>query len=187
MFILAKKLIVAVLLLATTPVYAESVVRTSKIQRETVSKTLSANNTTASVGLFRVTGSVYIHRLYGVVTTVLGSNNTAAHWRMEDGTNTPAISVATGTTLSSAPVGSVISRTGLVATALTLNDASQVRVLDAASAGNDGMSPFIITQKAATNSDIVFRYTTTNTPTSGVIQFFVEWEPLTAGSGVVGI
>ena len=81
--------------------------------RNTVSKTTNANNTTVSVPLFRITGSIYVKRLYGVVTTVLGPNHTAAHWRLEDGTNTPAVTLATGTTLSSANVGSIIQKKGV--------------------------------------------------------------------------
>jgi len=88
--------------------------------------TTNASNTTASVTCFTVTGSIYVHRLYGVVTTVLSSNHTAAHWRLEDGTNTPAVTLATGTTLSAATVGSVISKNGLAAAALTLSQSDQV-------------------------------------------------------------
>jgi hypothetical protein len=151
------------------------------------SKTMNANNTTVSVPLFRVVGSIYVRRIYGIVTTVLGSNHTAAHWRMEDGTNTPAITLATGTTLSSANVGSKIAKQGLAAAALILAQADQVRVNEHATSGMDPECPFDIIQKNGANSDVNYRYTTTNTPTSGVIQFFMDWEPLSADASVTNL
>ena len=161
--------------------------RKSRSSIETVSKTLVANNTTVSVGLFRVTGCVKIKKLWGIVTTVLGSNHTAAHWRLEDGTNTPEITLATGTTLSSFVAGSQIQKKGLAGAAIVANQADQVRISEHATSGMDSDTPFDVVQKAATNSDIVYRYTTTNAPTTGAIQFFCEWEPKSAGANVVGI
>lgn len=158
--------------------------RFNPLFRNTVSKTTNANNTTVSVPLFRITGSIHVRRLYGVVTTVLGSNHTAAHWRLEDGTNTPAVTLATGTTLSSANVGSIIQKKGLAAAALVLSQSDQVRISEHATSGMDPDTPFSVVQKNGANSDLVYRYTTTNTPTSGVIQFFLDWEPLSADAAV---
>lgn len=151
------------------------------------SKTLSANNTTVSVPLWTITGSILIWKLYGVVTTVLGSNHTAAHWRLEDGTNTPAITLATGTTLSSANVGSIISKIGLASAALTLLQSDQTRVGEAATAGNPTYCPAVLVSKNGATTQINYRYTTTNTPTSGVIQFFLEYEPLSADGTVTAV
>ncbi len=180
-------LLAACILFPSLSIASTSVVRSSRRQVDTKSISTNANNTTVSVGLFRVTGSVYVYKLYGVVTTVLSSNQTAAHWRLEDGTNTPAVSLAAGTTVSSATVGALISRTGLAATALSLSNGDQARVLDANSAGNDGLSSFMIIQKNGTNSDLVYRYSTTNAPATGAIQFFMEWEPLSAGATVTAL
>jgi hypothetical protein len=163
---------------------AAPITRSSRVQVETTTKTLSANNTTASVNLFKITGDVLIHKLYGVVTTTIGSNHTAAHWRLEDGTNTPAITAATGTAISSAGVGSMLIKEALAATALTLDNSSATVIEESATLGAD-LAPFEVVQKLATNTFIVYRYTTTNTPTTGAIQFFCEWEPLSAGSSVV--
>lgn len=149
-----------------------------------VSITTNASNTTASVTCWTITGSIYVHRLYGVVTTVLSSNHTAAHWRLEDGTNTPAVTLATGTTLSSATVGSVISKGGLAAAALTLTQADQARVFESATAGVVPFSPFVCLAKNGATTTLVYRYTTTNTPATGAIQMFMEWEPLSADGAV---
>lgn len=152
----------------------------SRTLKQSVSKTLSANNTTASVPLWRVTGNVLVTRLYGVVTTALGSNHTAAYWRLNDQTAQVDITLNTGTTLSSATAGSIIMCTGLAATALTLKSSAAGAVQHATTAGNGVFSPVEVTKKSGANTDIEYTYTTTNTPTSGVIQFFIEYIPLSA-------
>lgn len=152
--------------------------------RSSVSSTLSASNTTASNTLWTVTGDIYVSRIYGVVTTALSSNVTAAHWRMNDGTNTPAITLATGTTLSSAGVGALIQKKGLVAAALVLSNSDQVRVSEHATSGLDPDTGFTIVSKNGATNTIEFRYTTTNTPASGVIQFFLEWVPVSASGSI---
>lgn len=156
---------------------------------ETKSQTLSGNNTTVATPIFRVTGSVRITKLYAVVETALGSNVTAAHWRTNDQTATLPISAAAGTTLSSFAVGSVLTRKSLVSVALTGDNASAAKVIDpVAATAPDVFMPFNVVQKTgAVQTDIEFVYTTTNTPTSGVIKHYVEFEPLTADSDLVAV
>lgn len=151
-------------------------------------QSLIVSNTTGSNLLFGITGSIEVRALYGVVTTVLSSNITAAFYRLNDQTAQPAISLATGTTLSSAAVGSVISRGRLAATALTFIDAAAARITEASAVNLMYFSPFILTQKTggvATN--IEFRYTTTNTPATGVIDFYLRWIPLSKDANVTNL
>lgn len=157
--------------------------QTSKIQ------TLSGNNTTVSTPLFRVTGTVNVDSLFGIVTTVLGSNVTAAFWRFNDQTAQVAISLATGTALSAAPVGSLLIRRSVVSVALVLSTAAAGAVTDpVAATAPDVFMPFVLTQKTGgINSDVEFTYTTTNTPTSGVIQHFIEWRPMSADGNLVAL
>lgn len=143
--------------------------------RQVVSITLDASNTTKSHVLWTVTGAVEIYKLGGIVTTALGSNVTAAHWRIDDQTAQPVITAAAGTTLSSVAAGSVILKTGLAAAALTLIDNSAGRVNHGAAIADNMHCPFIVTKKTGATTTIDFRYTTTETPTSGVIQFYVEY------------
>lgn len=149
--------------------------------------TLSANNTTANVALFTITGSVRVHSLQGVVTTVIGSNHTAAYWRLNDQTAQPAISLATGTTVSSAAVGSLLLRNSVAAVALTLDNASAGRVRDpVAATAPDVAMPFDVVQKTAgVLTQIEYVYTTTNTPTSGAIKFTANWLPLSDDGALV--
>jgi hypothetical protein len=154
-------------------------VQNSKVQ------TLTGNNTTVATPLFGVTGSVYFFGIWGVVTTVLGANNTAAFYRLNDQTAQPAITLATGTALSAASVGSVIVKTGLAAAAVTLINSSAGRVNEPTTLETQLFSPFSVVQKTAgVATNIEFSYTTTDTPTSGVIQHFVGWTPLSADGNV---
>lgn len=148
--------------------------------------TLSASNTTAAVPIFNVVGDVQILALYGVVTTALGSNITAAHWRTNDQTAQVAISLATGTTLSSFTAGSLLTRRSLMSVALVGTNANAAAVVDPVGATAPGLfMPFAIVQKTGNvTTDIEFVYTTTNTPTSGAIQFFIGWVPLSANASV---
>ena len=155
-----------------------------KFNKASKTQTLSGNNATVATPLFRITGTVQVTQLYAVVTTVLGSNVTAAHWRSNDQTATLPISAAAGTTLSSLPVGSVLTRHSLVSVALKADSSAAAKVIDPVAATAPAVHmPFCVVQKTAgVNTDIEFVYTTTNTPTSGVIQHFVEWQPLSEGS-----
>ena len=152
-----------------------------------VSKTLTASNETAAVPLFRLTGSVEVRQLYGVVTTVLGANHTAAYFRLNDQTAQSDITLNTGTTMSSAAVGSLFVKKGLAAAAFTLLTSAQERVSEPTTLETPYFSPFVIVKKPAANTDIEYVYTTTTEPTTGAIQFFVRWLPLSAGSGLVSV
>jgi hypothetical protein len=149
---------------------------------ETKSITLSGSNATVATPIFRVTGTVKVTGLYGVVTTALGSNITAAHWRTNDQTATLPISAAAGTTLSSFAAGSTLTRKSLVSVALTGDNASAAKVIDpVAATAPDVPMPFVVVQKTGgVNTDIEFVYTTTNTPTSGAITFYCTFEPVTS-------
>lgn len=153
------------------------------------SQTLVGNNTSGiAVPIFTITGTVLVNALYGVVTTALGANNTAAYWRLNDGTVQSNITVNTGTTLSAATAGSTIVKNGLAAAALTLISASQERVSEPTTLETLYFSPFVAQQKTggvATN--IEFVYSTTDTPTSGAVTFFAGWVPLSAGANLVAL
>ncbi len=92
------------------------------------SKTLVGTAAATVVPIFHVTGTVQVLGLWGVVTTVLGVNNTAAYWRLNDQTNQSSITLSTGTALSAAPVGSIIVKKDVASAALTLLSSSQERV-----------------------------------------------------------
>lgn len=149
------------------------------------SKTLTGNNTTVAVPIFHVTGAVQVLALWGTVTTVLGANNTAAYWRLNDQTNQSDITLNTGTVLSALSVGSVFVKKGLAAAALLALSASQERVSEPTTLETMFFSPFVAVQKTGgVTTDIEFVYTTTDTPTSGVINFYVQYLPIGSGSKI---
>lgn len=148
-------------------------------------QTLTGNNTTVATPIFRITGSVEVRALYAVVTTDLGANNTVAFWRLNDQTAQPAITLATGTTISAIKAGSVLTKAGLAAAALVKVDNAAGRVNEPTTLETAYFSPFTITKKTGANTDIEFVYSTTDTPTSGVLQHFLRWIPLSADAAVV--
>lgn len=149
------------------------------------SQTLSGSNATVATPLFRITGSIEVRAIWGVITTDLGANNTAAFYRANDQTAQPAITLATGTTLSAKKAGSVIAKTGLAGAAVVLLDNAAGVVSEPSVINQPFFTPFVITKKTAANTDIEFVYTTTDTPTSGVIQHFIRWLPISADANVV--
>ena len=149
--------------------------------------TTSANNTTAAVPLFTVTGSVRVIGLYGIVTTTLGSNQTAAYLRLNDQTAQVNISLNTGTTVSSMGVGSILTRKSVATVAITADNSTAAKVVDpvAATAANVFM-PFVVVQKVGgVLTQIEWVYSTTNAPTTGAITFYAYFQPLTADSTLV--
>lgn len=147
-------------------------------------QTLSASGATAAVPIFGVTGSIEVRGLWGVVTTVLG-NNTAAYWRLNDQTAQVNITLNTGTTLSSAAAGSTIVKNGLAAAALVLLNNSAGRVSEPTTLETTYFSPFVVMKKTGAVTNIEFVYTTSDTPTSGAIRFFLRWLPLSTDAAVV--
>jgi|SRR5882757_3900640 len=148
------------------------------------SQTLSGSNTTVSTALFGITGTVMVTGLYGIVTTDLGANNTAAYWRLNDQTAQVNITLNTGTTLSAIKAGSTIVKKGLAAAALILLDNSAGRVSEPTTLETTYFSPFVVMKKTAAATNIEFTYTTTDTPTSGVLQHFLIWMPISADAAV---
>lgn len=148
-------------------------------------QTLSGNNTTVATPLFTITGTVQLTMIYGVITTALGSNVTAAYWRLNDQTAQVDITLASGTTISSYAVGSNIKKGSSAASALNANNSSAGRVSDASTTN---FAPTVLIQKTGgVLTQIEFVYSTTNTPTSGVIRHIVEWQPLSTGATLVAV
>ena len=152
----------------------------ARVRHAKTSMTLNVANTTGSIATFTITGTVLVQGFWGIVTTVLSSNITAAHIRTNDSSATVDVSLNTGVTLSSLAVGSLISRNALVSGALASLSASQTRFADPGAAAQPYLIPFVLMQKPATTTTLDFRYTTTNNPSSGVILWNALWIPLSA-------
>ncbi len=146
-----------------------------------VTKHLTASGATAVVPLFKITGAVRIKGLWGIVKTALGASVTAAYFRLNDQAAQLDITLNTGTTLSAAPIGTLIVKDKLAAVAVTKKSAATGALLEPAAEGTPITSEFAFIPKtpaANVDTDIEFVYTTADTPTSGVIEFTVEYERL---------
>lgn len=94
--------------------------------------------------------------------------------------------------MSGEVVGTVITRNDVAAGAnvATVVNAGAGRINDtlAAAPGYSVVQiPFLANKKAGANTDIEYVYATTDAPHSGVIQFFVEYKPITADGALVAV
>ena len=136
--------------------------------------------------LFTITGSVLINALYGVVATDLGSNHTAAAFRLNDQGTQVYLTAVGGTTLSSIKAGSMIIKDKLVAVAVTKIDNANGAVNESATAGIPIFSPVIVTKKTAALTQIEYCYTTNNT-SLGAMTVYCGFIPLTSDSNLVAV
>ena len=151
------------------------------------SQTLTGSNATVNTPIFRVTGSVEIRGLWAVVTTAIGVNHTAASWRLNDQTAQVYITAVGGTTLSGIAAGSMIVKKGVVATALTKLDNAAGAISEPTTLETTYFSPFVMVKKTGANTDIEYSYATTDTPTTGALQHFVRFLPLSADGTITAI
>lgn len=164
------------------------VTTTDSLQTRTLinSKTFTGSNATVVTPIFRVTGSVEVIGLWGVVTTDIGVNHTASAFRLNDQTAQLDITLNTGSTLSSVKAGSAIVKKGLAASAVALQNNSVGRVSEPTAAETMYFSPFLMLQKTGgVNTDIEYVYATTDTPTTGAMQFFVRWRQISNDGNIV--
>lgn len=161
------------------PVYGDSPFKTVK------EHTFVGSNATVVVPIFTLTGSVMISRIWGEITTDLGSNHTAASFRINDQTAQVYLTAVGGVTLSSKKAGCIVAKTGLVAAAAVLIDNAAGAIAEPTTLQTGIFTPVIVTKKTAATTQIEYRYATTNTPTTGAMKFYVAWYPLSADGKLV--
>lgn len=149
--------------------------------------TFTGDSETVATPIFSVTGAVQVLGIYGVVTTDLGANHTAAAWRLNDQTAQVNITLNTGVDISAAKAGSVIVKKGLAAAAATYLNNSAGRVSEPTTLETMYFSPFVAVKKTGAATNIEYVYATTDSPTSGAMQFFVLWYPVSADGRVTPI
>jgi len=167
---------------------AGNVIVMSTVRTTKTTKTLTANNTTAHVALFQVSGVIRMVKLYGVVTTTLGANHTAAQFTIYDQTTRNPLTAASGApTASGYTPGSTVGALGLPSSAAIFESAAAA-FSGASSANQMVFQELIVGAKTGVVvSQIEYTYATTDTPTSGAIQFFIQWEPLSVGATVTAL
>lgn len=149
--------------------------------------TLVGSNNTYNIPLFTLTGSVQINALWSVVTTVIGVNHTAATWRINDQTTPIYLAVVAGVTLSGLAAGTMLIKKGLVGTAPTLISNAVSVVTEAAAVATNIFTPVIITAKTGVLTQLEYHYATTDTPTTGAIETFAAYVPLTEDATLLSV
>lgn len=150
------------------------------VQLAKKTQAVSLNNTTGSYALWTVTGAIFTLGLWGEVTVALSSNHTSAGFRLVEDAGVSNLT-SINATLSSAPIGSIIGANGNSVSPISL-------VLDQARVSSPGTPTYLNlcnTITGQTTSTIEYRYTTTNTPSSGTFDFYLFWTPATSGASVV--
>jgi len=146
--------------------------------------TFTGSGTTVATPIFTVVGTVELLKIWGIVKVVFGANHTDAHLRINDQSNTDQVlSKTTTLDLNDISVGASIIKNGLAAAVLVYKTADVGTVLEPAVANEKSFTPVIIQQiTAGVQTDIEYVYTTSDTPTSGSMQFFAGYLPLSEGA-----
>lgn len=143
--------------------------------------TLSANNTSASVNVFQVTGTCEVMSLHGEVKVATTFTNcTSVYFDLWDGTTSVPITKTTGCALSGFGVGSFFIKDTDVASALSTLQNNQCRIKEAATGAKVDANLFIV-QKISTNTYIRFNYTTTDAPINAQIKVDCGWADIDNG------
>ena len=150
------------------------------------SVTFTGDDATVATPIFTITGAVQVLKLGGIVTTVFGANHTDAHFRVNDQTATDQIiTKATTLDLSGISPGAVIFKSGLITAVATYKSSDAASVYEPTTLQTGTFTPFIIVQKTGgIQTDIEYVYTTTDDPTSGVMDFYVGYLPLSEDSSI---
>ena len=149
----------------------------------TNSKTFASTGT-QNISIWRILGTIEVRGIWGVVTTVIGVNHTAASFRLNDQTAQIYITAIGGVALSGLAAGTVIVKTGLAAAAITKMDNVAGAITEPTTLETMVHSPFLFTKKTAANTDIEYHFATTDNPTTGVMQFFLRYVPISADAAV---
>ena len=161
---------------------AEGAIIRSGGKHATKTITLSANNTSASVNVFQLTGATQILSLHGeVMDATTFTNCTSCYFDLWDGTNSVVLTKTTGCTMSGAGVGSFFLKDADATVALTFLNNSQVRVSEPVTNAKS-FSPFVVVQKLSTNTYLRFNYITTNAPINAQLKVDVSWADIDSGT-----
>lgn len=130
--------------------------------------------------VFQITGSVLVLRQWALITEVTTlTNMTDVYADLWDGTNSVKLTKTPGAVLSNAPVGTYFTKDKASTETYSVALSDQCRMIETT---NKEASPFVVTQKNATNTYIRFNYTTTDSPLSFKMHVYFEYYPLNGGT-----
>jgi len=144
--------------------------------------TLSANNTSANVNVFQVTGMVEVTSIHAeVVDATTLTNCTDVAFDLWDGTLSTALTKASpGGVLSGVAVGTGMVKTAIASTLLTVLD-NATGVLQEV-AGIKVAQAFYVVKKNGADTFIRFNYTTTDAPINAQIKVDIVWADIDSGT-----
>lgn len=136
---------------------------------------LNANNTSANVNVFELTGVCKVIGIHAELTakTTL-TNCTSIYFDLWDGTNSVYITKTTGASMSGYNVGAFMTKDADVSSAITILNNDQARIKEAAT-GVKVNTEFLAIQKTATNTYIRFNYSTTDAPANAQLTVHIVW------------
>lgn len=141
-------------------------------------KFTSADAVSGTANLFKVVGAVKVLSLFGKFIDVTDvSNITAAYIDLYDN-SAHVITKATGTTLTSAVVGSILGRNAISTTAMYFGNASDGIVIDS---GLNELTGFVSIAQTGTDTYIRFNFTSDGGGYAFTIGWEVIWMPLVEG------
>lgn len=144
--------------------------------------TLNANNTSANVNVFQLTGGVKILGLHGeILTNTVLTNCTSVYFDLWDGTTSIPITKTTGAAMSGYNVGAFFIKDADSASALTILNNDQARIKEAET-GAKVSSELVAIQKTGTNTYIRFNYTTTDAPADATVKVDIIWVDIDSGT-----
>ena len=144
----------------------------------TSTSTTFASTGTQNLPLFHITGTVLITGIYGVVTTDIGVNHTAASYRINDQTSQIYLTAVGGVDISAVKAGSMIVKKGVVATAISKVDNVAGAILEPTTLETPLFSQVMVMKKTGAVTDIEYHFATTDNPTTGAMTHFVYYIPL---------
>jgi len=147
--------------------------------------TINADNASANVECFQITGSIEIYRIYGTIKTKTTlANCTAVYFDLfPTGWAAVAISKNNGV-LSGLAVWAFFTKEAVATTTITIID-NALAVVTEPVTDKKQFTPFIVTQKTGVDTFIRFNYTTTDTPADAVFGIYVEYRKPPEGEGTI--
>lgn len=143
---------------------------------------LNANNASASVNLFEITGSVFIMALHAVVVDATTFTNcTAVHFDLWDGSTSVDVTLSPGPALSGLPVGAFMIKDEDVGSNLKVIDHSSQCQVTEPTAKELGLA-FVVTAKSSGTTYLRLNYTTTDTPINAQIEAHMHYAIINGGS-----
>lgn len=152
-----------------------------------VSKTITFDESagTWDKNLFVLTGVIAVYFMFGRVTQNLGSNHTAAQLQLYDGTTTVQVSSAAGLNASSYFAGAHVLRIFAATSALFGFSANSAPIgCIVPTAAHKSQESALAANDAATTY-LRYRFSTTNNPTTGAMEWTAYWYPLSPDGNLV--